>query len=244
VTIAEIEHAAANALPSSVTKTLEGWRLRYAYGVTRRANSVLAEHHAGNLEKKLNAVETFYKSYDAPSRFQLCPASQPENLAIMLENQGYQKVPGAIVQTLAPQTVKPTVDVTTVQLLSKPSQAWFSVYRSVEKANPEKEKVRTWMLEHIGPRAAFALVYLDRQPAAVGLGVFENGYLGIFNMATLEAFRGRGAASAILMSLTNWGQQQGAHTCYLQVVTENIKAQKLYFNLGFKSLYEYHYFEK
>ena len=118
------------------------------------------------------------------------------------------------------------------------------MYRAVEKASLEKEKVRTWMLEHISPKAAFALLYLDNQPAAVGLGVFEDGYLGIFNMATLEAFRGRGGASTILAALIQWAKTQQAHTCYLQVVTENLKAQRIYQQVGFRNLYEYSYFEK
>ena len=118
------------------------------------------------------------------------------------------------------------------------------MYRAVEKASLEKEKVRTWMLENIGPKAAFALLYIDEQPAAVGLGVFEEGHLGIFNMATLEGFRGRGGASTVLAALIQWAKTQQAHTCYLQVVTENLKAQSIYQQVGFRDLYEYSYFEK
>ena len=99
--IASIEQCAANALPSPIVKTLGGWRLRYAYGVTRRANSVLAETHEGNLEEKLQAVEGFYASYNALSRFQLCPASQPATLESILLERTYQKVSGAKVQTVS-----------------------------------------------------------------------------------------------------------------------------------------------
>ena len=242
--ISSIEHVAANALPSPITKQLEGWRLRYAYGVTRRANSILAEQHQGNLEDKLKTIENFYAGHNAPSRFQISPASKPSLLDHLLQDQGYQKVSGAIIQTLSLQTFEPKIDLAAVQLFSKPNDTWYSVYRAVEKASAEKEKVRTWMLEHIAPNATFALVYLDHQPAAVGLGIFENGYTGIFNMATLEAFRGRGAASTILSALAKWGKQQGGHTGYLQVATNNLRAQKVYINFGFKSLYEYHYLEK
>jgi N-acetylglutamate synthase len=244
ISIASIEHVAANALPSSITKNLDGWRLRYAYGVTRRANSVLAEKHEGSLEHKLKAVEAFYAGYNAPSRFQICSVSQPDNLTTVLENQGYQKVPGAIIQTFSLRAFQPKLDSIAVQLLNKPNHAWFSVYRTVEKAAAEKENVRTWMLEHIQPNAAFALLNVNEQPAAVGLGVFENGYTGIFNMATLEAFRGRGAASTVLSALANWGKQQGSHSCYLQVATDNLRAQNVYKSFGFTSLYEYHYLEK
>jgi N-acetylglutamate synthase len=241
--ISILEHLAANALPASITEHFDGWRLRYSYGVTRRANSVLAEKHEGDLEQKLEAVESFYKRLNAKPRFQLCPASEPSGLNNVLLEQGYTKIPGAKVQTLGLENFNFNTDATHVQLLEKPNDTWFSVYRAVEKADKQKEEVRTWMLENIQPKAAFALLSLDNQPAAVGLGVFENGYTGIFNMATLPAFRGRGGASTILGALATWSKEQNTHVLYLQVAEENKVAQQVYENLGFKTLYSYWYLE-
>jgi N-acetylglutamate synthase len=241
--IARLETVAANALPARFTELCDGWRLRYAYGVTRRANSVLAEKHTGGLESKLKAVSDFYARFNTKPRFQLCPASEPSSLNQLLLEGGYTTIPGAKVQTLALPAFKPVADVTRVQLLAKPNDAWLSVYRAVEKADPHQEKVRTWMLENLQPEAAFALLYLDEEPAAVGLGVFEAGFVGVFSMATLENFRGRGAASTILSTLASWGKNLGAHTLYLQVAQANFKAQSVYENLGFKTLYSYWYLE-
>jgi N-acetylglutamate synthase len=241
--IARIESIAANALPASVTEFCDGWRLRYSYGVTRRANSVLAEKHTGNLEQKLQAVADFYARFNIKPRFQLCPASEPSELNQLLLGSRYTKIPGAKVQTLELNNFNHQTDITKVQLLSKPNDAWFSVYRTVEKADAEKENVRTWMLQNIQPKATFALLYVDEQPATVGLGVVEAGYLGMFNMATLEQFRGRGGASTILSSLATWGKTLGGHTLYLQVSEGNFKAQSVYENLGFKTLYSYWYLE-
>jgi N-acetylglutamate synthase len=241
--IASLEHIAANALPASHTEFFEGWRLRYSYGVTRRANSVLAEKHTGQLEQKLKAVSDFYARFNTKPRFQLCPVSAPPTLNQLLLGSGYTNIPGAKVQTLALSKFKFNTDVVRVQLLDKPNEAWFSVYRAVEKADPQKEKVRTWMLENIQPKAAFALLHLDEQPAAVGLGVFEAGYVGIFNMATLKPVRGRGGASTILSALAAWGKTLGGQTLYLQVSEDNFKAQRIYETLGFRTLYHYHYCE-
>jgi N-acetylglutamate synthase len=241
--IETLEHVAANALPAIATEFVDGWRLRYSYGVTRRANSVLAETHDGDLEKKLESVESFYKHFNAKPRFQLCPASQPSNLNELLLAKGYTKIPGAKVQTAGLENFKINTDVAKVQLLDKPNDAWFSVYRAVEKADAHKEKIRTQMLQSIESNAAFALLYLDDQPVAVGLGVVEKGYVGMFNMATLESFRGRGGASTILAALAVWGKQQQGHTLYLQVGEENITAQRVYEKVGFKTLHSYWYLE-
>ncbi len=238
-----LEHYAANALPATITEFVGGWRLRYSYGVTRRANSVLAETHDSDLEWKLESVQNFYHRFNAKPRFQLCPASQPSELNDVLLGQSYTKVPGAKVQVLELSHSKFDADTSSVQLLDKPNDDWFSVYRAVEKADPHKEKIRTQMLQSITSNAAFALLHLDNQPAAVGLGVFENGYTGMFNMATLQAFRGRGGASVVLAALANWGKLQSGHTLYLQVSEENINAQRVYEKLGFETLYSYWYLE-
>jgi ribosomal protein S18 acetylase RimI-like enzyme len=242
--IAAIEHVAANALPSPIFRWHQGWRFRYAYGVTRRANSVLAEQHIGDLEENIKAAEAFYAEHHSQPRFQLCPASQPDNLETVLLEKGYQKIPGAFVQTLLLNAFKAKKHSTATTLLEKPDSEWFSVYHAVTKTSPEKEKVRTWMLEHTQPKAAFALFRIDTRAVAVGLGVLEKGYVGIFNMATLEDFRGCGAASSILSELVTWAQDHKAHTAYLQVAHENTAAQSIYKHFGFDDFYTYTYLEK
>jgi len=79
------------------------------------------------------------------------------------------------------------------------------------------------------------------RPVAVGLGVVEAGWVGIFCMATLPAFRRQGAGAAVLRSLAEWGRQQGAEQVYLQVTEANVEARPLYAKAGFEMLYTYHY---
>ena len=44
----------------------------------------------------------------------------------------------------------------------------------------------------------------EGQVVALGMGVLEDGWLGIFNMATLPAFRRQGLAGAVLAGLADW----------------------------------------
>jgi ribosomal protein S18 acetylase RimI-like enzyme len=82
---------------------------------------------------------------------------------------------------------------------------------------------------------------LDGEPAAAGRGVVDSGWLGIFNMATLPAFRRRGAASAILAALAKWASSLGATNSYLQLEADNAAAPALYEKAGFTTAYEYSY---
>ena len=94
--IAVLETIAADALPCAVLERYDGWRLRFNHGVTRRANSVLAEAPGSvQVDDKLKVVEAFYQRHGAPPRFQLSAASRPSNLDSMLHQRGFAHEPGA-----------------------------------------------------------------------------------------------------------------------------------------------------
>lgn len=55
----------------------------------------------------------------------------------------------------------------------------------------------------------------------------------ILNIGVLEEYRRSGLATLLLKRFFNHARKQKATTCYLEVRTSNISAQKLYFNYGF-----------
>lgn len=79
---------------------------------------------------------------------------------------------------------------------------------------------------------------------AVGSAAVGEGWVGFFNIATLPAFRRRGAAWAVMGALARWGAQMGATSAYLQVMAGNEAALRLYARLGFTTGYYYHYREE
>jgi ribosomal protein S18 acetylase RimI-like enzyme len=81
-------------------------------------------------------------------------------------------------------------------------------------------------------------------PAGVGLGVVEQGWLGIFCMATLPDFRRQGVARGILRTLVIWARLYEARNTYLQVMDDNTAALGLYAAAGFQPAYLYHYRQK
>lgn len=245
--IATIETLAANALSSHKLEHYDGWRLRYNHEVTRRANSVLAEKQGNKpLIEKLEYAEIWYQNLGLKARFQLCPASQPSKLADTLSTRGYRVHDGAKVQTAKLKKVLTKASNPHIRLVSSSSLKadWLTVYEQTENVPPDKAEVRKSMLECLQPKARFMLAYLGSEVAAVALGVYESGYVGVFNMATLPSMRKQGAATALLLGLARWGEAEGAEHIYLQVSTENAVAQTVYEKLGFETLYEYQYFEQ
>ena len=247
-----IETLAANAWPPEQTVVIDGWRLRNAGGITRRANSVWPNADAGaaNLEEKLAAVEHHYAALGQPSIFQICGAARPADLDATLARRGYGANSHTFVQTapirdllqnLPPLRLYPNFD---IEVSEEFYDDWFALYCLSEEVSGRAAAMRGGILQRIEPAHGFALLHIDGEPAAVGLGVVESGWLGIFCMATLPPFRRRGAAGAILRTLAIWGQLYDAQQAYLQVMQNNPPAQQLYAKAGFATAYHYHYREK
>lgn len=244
--IALIEELAANAVPPLIWQELDGWRARYAGGVTRRANSVLAARDGARLaiDERIALAEGFYGRRRALCRFQLCPASQPADLDKALAARGYTASAPTLVQT-APIERLLGHAAGRAAVGESFDEAWLAAYAVGEgESDPAKIAARREMLQRIGPPAGFAALREDGRIAAVALGVVERGHLGIFSVATAPEARGRGLATAALGDLAAWARGQGAHTAYLQVFSPNTVAQRLYARLGFATRYQYWYREK
>jgi N-acetylmuramic acid 6-phosphate etherase len=246
-----IETLAANAWPPQQSEELDGWRLRSAGGITRRANSVWPNALGGQvgLEERLSAVERHYSALGLPSIFQICAAAQPPDLDEILAARGYSADAHTFVQTvplrLLLQKVPPLVGNGSggfaIEIGETFNGEWFAFYCRSEEVSGHAAAVREDILRRIAPPHSFALLRIGGEPAAVGLGVVESDWLGIFCMATLPRFRRRGAASALLRALALWGETCGAEHSYLQVMQNNAPAQQLYAKGGFVTAYPYHY---
>jgi ribosomal protein S18 acetylase RimI-like enzyme len=102
-------------------------------------------------------------------------------------------------------------------------------------ANVEK------LLGNILPAHCFLRLEEAGQTMAVGLAVYERGYVGLFDIVTNPAFRRQGWGRRLVVELLRWGQDQGASTAYLQVATPNTAALQLYAGFGFREIYRYWY---
>lgn len=246
-TIHLLEQLAANAWPPAVTQIVDGWLLRYASGVSRRANSVLTLQETGSatLDERIREVEAFYARRGLPARFHISPAVSPADLDQRLADRGYHVDAPTAVQTapLAGVLALSAHSALEVTLAATPSEEWLSIYNTTHADDDAAGQVRKDIMARVGPPSAFALLRLDGRAAAVGQGVAERGHLGVFSMSTHPDFRRRGAATAILRALCEWGRTHAAEEIYLQVMDESCEALALYGKLGFSNVYRYHYRE-
>ena len=244
--ISLIEELAMNAWPAETIQMVDGWRLRFNQGVSRRTNSVWPNTWGGNipLALKMEQVAEFYDRRQLPARYQICPAAQPVGLDDVLDAAGFRVDAPTRVQ-IAPlaETLAKSRSRHEVRLEEHLSEGWFEAYTQFGTYSSMKASVVRGSLLRTGPRAGYAAIESDGRTIAVGRAVVERGWLGIFSMATEQDYRRQGMASSILYTLVAWGQQHGADQLYLQVEQENSTAQAVYARFGFKDLYGYHYRE-
>jgi N-acetylglutamate synthase len=244
-----IEELAANAWPPTVVMAADGWQLRFNWGVTRRANSVLPLKLLGAtpIDERIRTAEEFYRAWGGPSRFQISPDAQPAELDDILAARGYAAVMMTHVQAAPIEAVLVATHTDaplTVTISETLDDDWLRTYQEAENVSDADADARAAIMRRIQPQTAFAQVQHNAETVAVGMGVLERSHLGLFNMVTRPAFRRQGAATALLHALAQWGVKRGVNHVYLQVTDANQPARSLYERIGFETLYTYHYREQ
>ncbi len=249
-TIATLDRLAASVHQAEMVAQLDGWQLRYHYGVTRRANSTWPRAHEGRLElsQKLQLVEAFYKNAGQAPRFQVSPASAPSGLKDILHKRGYVSDSVTNVQVADIETVIDKALAKRFEIWLKPVLEPQWLEHDTRFAHPKRANNPAYrtLFENTPQPCVFASLRQDNAVIALGQCVVhpDENFAGLFNISTRPNMRRRGAATALLHHLATWAQRQGAEQLYLQVEADNTSANALYAKLGFTTLYQYEHLVK
>ncbi|MFW9959312.1 MAG: GNAT family N-acetyltransferase [Candidatus Odinarchaeota archaeon] len=242
--IKEMELLGHNAWVAEEKMRIGGWLLRADHGVTRRANSVLPlESPNLSLPIAINSVIEFYRCRDLIPRFQMTEASQPSGLDSELEQRGFSIGLQVEVWTANLSTLLATQTELKTVLLPQATDDWIETYKISSGHDPLTMSVRLDIMERTRLPRTYAIAMVEEITAAIGFGVVESPWLGVFGIATHPDMRRRGAAIAVNIALGDWAQKLGAEYAYLLVEKENQFAKVVYTKLGFKHAYRYWYRE-
>ncbi|MEU8269029.1 GNAT family N-acetyltransferase [Sphaerisporangium sp. NPDC049002] len=226
------------AWPAPCQEALDGWVLRYADGVTKRANSVLPWATPDDLDKAVGAAESFYAERGLPCVFSIGPRASP-GLDEELAGRGYHLVDETVLM-VASTAVEPASPAHEVEILDHPSQAWLAAWWAVDGRFGDDGLGAAERIMR-GVPASYAAVQWDGGPVAVGRSVLQGGTLGIYCMATLPHARRRGLGRSVLRALLAHGRKRGAGEAYLVVMATNLAARSMYASEGFTPSGGYHY---
>jgi GNAT superfamily N-acetyltransferase len=239
--IRTLEELAANAWPSLQTMLYDGWVLRFAEGYTRRANSVHPLYPGGlDVDGKIAACERLYQSWGLTVVFKMTPAAQPEHLDDLLAARGYTVDARTSVQVLDLNGLD-KAPVPTTQLAESLSDEWLDAFGRMSRLNDERKAIARRLLSNLLLTFRCASIRHQDQIAACGLGVCQDRHVGLYDIVVDENLRRQGLGKRLVLDLLAWAKRGGAQTAYLQVMSNNEPALRLYAGLGFREAYQYWY---
>lgn len=237
-----IEEVSLNAQPALQTVLCDGWVLRFASGYSKRANSVNPLYPSSRpVVEKIAECERRYAEQHLPALFKLTPCAQPAGLDEQLAHRGYMETGRTSVQTRPLYGLPVPRGDSGVQLYQELDPDWLESFCTLNGVSLENRSVLERMLINIKARTGFMRLTRDDEVVACGLGVVEEGYLGLFDIVTHPEQRGKGFGTELVSNLLHWGRESGADVAYLQVVAANAPAVALYAKLGFREAYPYWY---
>jgi GNAT superfamily N-acetyltransferase len=240
-----LERVSFAAWPAEEVADLDGWSLRFMHGVSRRANSVWTAGEPAPspapLADRIERVEAWYRERSIAPMFQVSELAWPRELDAALEARGYRREAPVSVQITRADCV-PSVHDADVRVVVDRSvtPGWFDISAHQGRFAAAAETYRG-LLERIGARGHYAFAEVGGRPAGVGLGVVDDGWMGVFSMLTLPPARRRGVGRAILAALSRRARESGAERMYLLVERANRAASALYRRASFDEVYGYHY---
>jgi N-acetylglutamate synthase len=211
--IRNLEHAAALAWPGIEQSRVGGWLLRFGNGSTRRANSAVPlDVSAVDVSAVIDwyAVRGVAPLVAAPDRLLRIPSGAPtEAETLVMTGDLESSQPGRA-----------------VTIAVRPDDEWLRLYR--------REVPVDVLTAVIDGQVAFAEV----AGAAVGRAAVTDApdgtrWVGLAAVHVVEEARRRGLARDLCVALLAWGGEQGATRAYVQVLSDNTAASRLYESMGF-----------
>jgi GNAT superfamily N-acetyltransferase len=240
-----LEELSLNAWPALQTVLYDGWLLRFANGYTRRANSVQALYPSTlDLEEKIAYCEAMYGAHGLNTVFKPTGIEQPPDFEVALVQRGYILDAPTSVQTCSLLDFTPAEPSAGVEIESIASEEWLKAFCRLRNLEDRYLPTMQTMLRSIVPQAGFFRLLFDNEIAAVGMGVIEGGYVGLYDIITDSRLQKRGLGTQFIHSIVRWARRSRVHTAYLGVMQSNTPALNLYHKLGFREVYRYWYRRK
>ena len=236
----QIEETCLNAFPSLKTVLHGDWLLRFAGGVSRRANSANPRSAEANATPSLIAeIEALYRAQGQPAIFRV-PSIADAGIDQMLTARGYS-IEGETCVLHAPVTQEAAASDTAVWLLAAPTSRWLTAMSALQVHTPVHAATYQQIVDAIAVPVRFASLVVDGEPAALAYGALHAGLLCYESVITAPDHRRQGLARRVIAALAAWAREAGADGVCLQVEATNASARALYTGFGMEESFRYHY---
>lgn len=241
--LSRVEDAGLNASAPPQQRWVDGWLLRFSPGKAKRARCVNAVAPGRMpVAHKLALCEPVFAQAGLPLIVRITPFSEPAGLDSTLAAMGLQRFDDTRVMVLedlaniVPPSLPPNLVIQPVGLEA------FAQRVGALRGSPlaQRQAHGQRLAQSPVPFHAYEM-RLDGEVVACGQVAQEADLVGLYDIFTAEAARGRGYASRLCAHLLALAHRSGARHGYLQVDGDNHAARAVYHGLGFGDAYAYHY---
>jgi len=229
------------AWPPLRSETVSDWLLKFAPGVSRRANSANPlRTQMRDVDSSIDEAARRYRQAGMPALFRVLSILDPA-AGVRLDRLGYRPE-GETVNLYAriEDAVARRDDAATI--LSRPDDQWLTAMTAAQGHAGDKAETYQKIIRSIAIPAGFAALRQDGELAALAYGALDGGVMCFESVVTLERHRGRGLATRALSALIDWAATRGVQAVCLQMEATNERGQRLYRGLGLRrELYRYDY---
>ncbi len=244
VLLSRIEDAGLNASAPPQQRWLDGWLVRFSPGKAKRSRCINAVAPGRlSIEDKLALCRPVYDAAHLALHVRVTPFSQPEGLDFRLDALGLERQDDTRVMVCGALHDLPDSAVASECRLDRLGHHAFAelVGRFRSSSLAERLAHAERLQDAPVPFQGFALIGDGGVAVACGQIAIEAELVGLYDVFTAEARRGRGFARALCRQMLDFARNLGARTAYLQVEADNLAARRVYKSLGFGDAYAYYY---
>lgn len=236
-----IEEACHNAWPPVRQIWLGDWLLRFAPGVSRRANSANPlRAEAGDVDGLIAEGTPLFRAQGVPMLVRVLSLLDPA-VERRLDRLGFSAEGESCVLYGDIGEVACGRDAA-VDIAPAPTPEWLTAMSAIRDHSPDQSAVYRRIVESIAVPAAFLDLRTEGEIAALAFGVLHDGLLCCESVITGAAYRGRGYSRRLMAAMFDWAGALGAKGVCLQVEAANAPAVALYRGLGLETeRFRYHY---
>ncbi|WP_232464651.1 GNAT family N-acetyltransferase [Bordetella genomosp. 8] len=238
-----IEEAALNATVVREQMLYDGWLVRWAPSVAKRARSinVIATPHR-DLEEKLAYCRELYGRARQPLIFRLTSASPDRGLDEQLAARGWHRYAENAVMVASMRGTPDPAMRGTLRYEQADADGFATIAGMLRRSGAEHVTEHRRRLSTVAVPCVRLVARDDEgRTVATGMAVIDGELAGIFDVVVDEESRRRGYARQIMHRLFDVARDAGAARAYLQVEQGNAAARRLYASLGFSDRYTYWY---
>lgn len=239
--VRRFEEISNNAWPALQTMQYDGWILRFANGVTKRSNSVnLLYPSFIDPDEKISFCETLYALQNITPCFKITASTEPADMDQRLASRGYFIHSLISFQTMD-ITLIPAEPISEISIEIDLNPRWIDDFIRMNDFEPGRKSTYLNIMKQLQLPKCLISLARDHKTIGVGLGVMESNFIGLFDIVVDIAYRNTGLGYLIVENILRWGRKHGADIAYLQVLSDNSPAIRLYEKMGFKEAYQYWY---